>query len=308
MTQPGQYAPSSLELQARALGQRHSKTQAEREDIAKACDALILQYEQQGGRYALRWLERHATLAHSSAVSYRDAGYALRLGIRAGQGVTALAIMGRYLRAGKTLVEAQATYDDAEKRKAAAADAGIGIGKVKYPTALTGEVANSYASLATSLSDAGLPQQDVAEMTVTMTRLAKLNMSPAALALVEAGDGTHLYDVPLPPQNVRSDFYSWLARQPCAVCADPGVQIHHLRVFDIRDQPGGRRFKFDQQKELVMPLCLRHHSTARDAAHQGGQDEWSTRHFGRPDAVYVLAARYLSEWAQETGVLRGGKV
>ena len=298
MTQ-GQYAPASLELQARDLGQRHSKTQAEREDIAKACDTLIQQYEAQGGRYALRWLERHATLAHSSAVSYRDAGYALRRGIRAGQGVTALAIMGRYLRAGKSLVDAQATYDDAEKRKQAAADAGIGIGKVKYPTALTPEIANSYNALAIGLHDAGLPPQGVPEMTVTMARLATLNMTPGNLQLVESGGAI---DRPA-QQNVRSDFYSWLARQTCARCGMPDCHLHHVHIGDLPNAPGGRRHHDHKAQELLLPYCPRCHGLAHTMKQSDIDREW----FGHEQGSVIRAARYLSEWAQETGVLRGGK-
>lgn len=300
------YAPTSLEVQAQRIGQRFSRTQAEREQIAADIDALVVAYELQGGRYALKWVERHVGLSHGTAFSMVAAGYALRHHAPRGGGVSHLSTLGRLMKRGHSLTEAQAIAADQKARQEAAQQANIGVGKVKYPTALTGEMANSYATLATSLSDAGLPAQDVPELTVTMTRLAMTNLQPYQLRALELGEAISTQPK---PEKVRTDFFPWLARQPCAACGEEGpCQIHHLRTPDIDGQVGGRRFKHSQAKELVVPLCMRCHLTARDAAHRQGQDEWSAAKWGRPDAAFLLAARYLSAWAEEQGLLRGEKV
>lgn len=297
----------TLEQQAAGLGQRYSKTSAEREAIARDAWGLLLAYEAQGGSHSLRWLEQHAGLSHSTASNLRDAGRALKMGAQPGQGVSQLAIVGRWLRKGKSLAEAQQIADDSAARKAAADAAGIGVASVKYPSHEAGSMAAAYTDTVQTLNAEGLPVPELPELTATLVQIGAQHATPEVLREVMTGSRQ--------PEKVKSDihlpaltFYDWLARQPCAVCQMPGelrVELHHVRTFDIGDQVGGRRFKHDQGKELLLPLCPRHHRTAQDAAHAEGQDAWSTRHFGRPDAVYVLAARYLSSWAGENQLLRG---
>lgn len=302
MTQ-AHYAPTSLELEAQQLGAAYSRTSAEREEIAVMIDDLIQRYEGQGGRFALKWVTRHAGLSHATASSMRDAGYAIRKGAQRGQGVTTLATVGRQLRKGKTLAKAQHIATDLEARREATYAAGIGLGKVQYPSELGIEMANSYTALAQTLHAAGLPQQDVPEMTVTLTRLALQAMTPGNLQLVEAGGPLYHGHLPLPGEHVRSDFYSWLARQECARCGVPGCHIHHVHVGDLPNAPGGRRHHDHKDRELLIPYCPRCHALA----HTMKQADIDLQWFGHPQGSVICAARYMNRWALETGVLRGEK-
>lgn len=238
---------------------------------------------------------------HGTAVNLRRAGRAQRRGAAPGPGVSRLAIVGRWLENGYTLVQAYLLLDNAEARKKAAEDANIGVASVKYASSMTGEMADGLTTLTLNHAHAGLTPPELPELMVKAVQLAA-KATPAQLRNLELGEaiGTQRQE-----EKSNLTFYDWLARQPCAVCGVPGVELHHLRTFDLPDQAGGRRFNSDKGKELLTPLCPRHHRTAQDAAHAEGQDAWSTRHFGRPDAVYVLAARYLSSWAEENQLLRG---
>lgn len=303
---PALHRPAlTLEQQAAAIGHRYSRTSAERETIATDAHRLLTTYEMQGGRYALKWLESHAGLSHSTAVNLRDAGLALSRGAQAGQGVSQLAIVGRWLRKGKTLSEAQQIATDSAARKAAADAAGIGVASVKYPSTSAEDMASAYADTAQTIIDEGLTVPDVPELTATLVQIGAAHATPAVLREVLTGSGQPekaKSDIPAP----ALDYYGWLARQPCAVCGVPGVELHHLRQPDLPGHAGGRRFK-DDARELLLPLCPRHHQHAADAAHQTRQADWSRATFGREDGATITAAQYLTAYLLESGLLRRGQ-
>lgn len=290
----------SLEDEARQLGQRYSRTSAEREAIAVDVDALLTRYELQGGKFSTKWLERHMGVNHGTAVNLRRAGRAQRRGAAPGPGVSRLAIVGRWLENGYTLVQAYLLLDNAEARKKAAEDANIGVASVKYASSMTGEMADGLTTLTLNHAHAGLTPPELPELMVKAVQLAA-KATPAQLRNLELGEaiGTQQQE-----EKSNLTFYDWLARQPCAVSGVPGVQLHHLRMPDLPDHAGGRRFK-DKALELLLPLAPRIHQDALDAAHRMGQDGWSTHHFGRPDAAYILAARYQTQYLTEMHLLRG---
>lgn len=305
MTSPAAIvAPTSLELQAAQLGARYSRTSAEREQIAEDVHALLTAYEAQGGRSSIQWLRRHMGVSHGSAWNLRDAGRAIKEGAPRGSGVSHLALIGRYLRQGKSLQDALSTAADAQKRQEAAQEAQIGVGKVKFPTNLTDEMADGYNTLARTYQQAGLTPPPLEEMTVTMTRLAVSELTPQKLRAVELGEAIGTGKVEESSTNPPS-FYSWLAAQTCACCGDSGVQLHHLLVPQLTDSEAGRRHHDHKELELLIPLCPRHHGHARDAAHGSRQNEWAAYWFKHPQGAIIRAARYVSEYMQAHGLLRG---
>lgn len=295
--------PISLEQQAQQLGKRWRVTSDEREAIALDAYRLLVAYEHQGGRFATTWLKQQMNLPQASAVNVRRAGRALDLmrGL-GGIGVSRLAIVGKGLETGLSLVQALMLLDSAEARRKAAEDANIGIASVKYSAGLTGEMADAYTHVANTYAQAGVPVPELPELTVSMAKLAS-QATPADIRALELGEaiGTQAQ------KNVTSDkipsFYTWLARQKCAVSGVHGVQLHHLRLPDTADHAGGRRFA-DKGLELVLPLAPRIHQDALDAAHRMGQDAWSIHHFGRADGAYILAARYYAQYLTEHHLLR----
>lgn len=290
----------SLEDEARQLGQRYSRTSAEREQISVDADDLIQRYELQGGRFSTKWLERHMGVNHGTAVNLRRAGRAQRRGAAPGPGVSRLAIVGRWLENGYTLVQAYLLLDNAEARKKAAEDANIGVASVKYASSMTGEMADGLTTLTLNHAHAGLTPPELPELMVKAVQLAA-KATPAQLRNLELGEaiGTQRQE-----EKSNLTFYDWLARQPCAVCASPDVQLHHLRAPDLPDTAGGRRYA-DDSKELLLPLCARCHQNGPHSAHGSGQQGWSIKHFRSPSGCFVVAARYLTTYLTEMHLLKG---
>lgn len=296
------YAPNSLEMQAQQLGARYSLTSSEREVIAADVHALLTAYELQGGRYPIEWLKRHMKVSHGHAVNLRNAGLAISRGAPTGTGVSHLAQIGVYIRRGMSLPDALSTAADGKKRQEAAQQAGIGVGKVSYPTDLAPEMASSYNTLARTYAAAGLTPPPVEEMTVMMSRLAISDLTPAKLRAVELGEA--IGTVAKPDSVPIPSFYEWLHQQPCAISGVSGVELHHLHVPGTTNTEQGRRHA-DKTQELLLPLSPRYHQTARQAAHSMNQAAWSNIHFGHEFGAYLRAAQYLTEYMQAHGLLRG---
>lgn len=287
----------SLEDEARQLGQRYSRTSAEREAIAVDVDALLTRYELQGGKFSTKWLERHMGVNHGTAVNLRRAGRAQRRGAAPGPGVSRLAIVGRWLENGYTLVQAYLLLDNAEARKKAAEDANIGVASVKYASSMTGEMADGLTTLTLNHAHAGLTPPELPELMVKAVQLAA-KATPAQLRNLELGEaiGTQA-----PAEKVRSDFYSHLARLPggCDVpgCVEPWTQYHHWNTTH------GRR-SHDLKQYNVLRLCHRHHQTGKVEAAHGieGERAWMERHWGSREAVLELCWERAARFAEE---LRG---
>lgn len=293
------------EQRVQQLGQRWSKTAAEREAVALAGWEEMQGYEMEGGRYSLTWFERTAGLSHSTAVNIRDAGRALARGATPGQGVTQLAYIGRQLAKGKTLAEAQTLATDAKARKEAAAAAGIDIGRVAYPEGSAEEMAQTYAELTRAYAAAGEQPPGIPEMTLTLARIARRHISPATIQQEATGASPEQAEQRQQERDEKAaTLYSYVARQGCCICGDPDPHIHHVRLPDLQGQAGGRRYHDSKAKELVLPLCPRHHQHAREAVHNGNERQWAALHFGHEYGHIIHAARLVSGWAEEQGALK----
>ena len=303
MTAANEYRQAvSREQRVQQLGQRWSLTNAERESIARAAYGEMMGYELEGGRHSLTWFERHAGVNHSTAVNIRDAGKALHAGAVPGQGVTQLAYIGRQLAKGKTLAEAQQLATDSKARKEAAAAAGIDVGRVAYPEGSAEEMAGIYADLAHAYAAAGEEPPSVPEMTLQLARLARPRITPDVIRQEATGATLEqAQQQQATAQQQGQTLYSYVASQGCCICGDLEPQLHHIRLPDTAGQVGGRRYHEGKAKELLLPLCYRHHQTARDAVHQGNERAWAARHFGHEYGHVIYAARLVNEWA----VLRG---
>lgn len=307
MTQPpALVAPYRMtaEQQAEAQAWRYSKTSLEREDVARVLHGILAAHKPQ---HPVEWLKARG-FSHGSAVNLKAAGEALAAGAATGQGVSKLAKVGGWLKktdpatsAPYTLAEAQRLANDTEAAKEATAAQRIGIGTVQYPTSAAQEVAGIYAALAETCEQAGVPvPPDTAEMTLLLARVAKSNLTPAAVQQAELGGARVRSDPPTPPL----DLYTWLARQRCAVCGTTGTVLHHVWLPDLPGAPGGRRHHDHKAQELLLPLCPPHHDQAQHAAHTMKQAEWSRSHWGHEQGAVIRAARYVTEYAQEMGLLR----
>ena len=304
MTQITHPAPRALSLEdeARALGQRYSRTSTEREAIALDADALLTRYGLQGGKFGTKWLETHMGVTHSTAVNLRRAGLAQKRGAKAGQGVSKLAQVGRWLEAGKALTDAQHLADDAEARKKAAEDANIGVASVKYSASMSGEMATAYQSVVNLYQSAGLTPPNLPELTVSMAKLAA-KATPQQVREVELGvsdeENPNLSNsIGLPQgqqENVKFDFYTWLSAQP-GVCDVPGCVEPHIHLHHVLTDKG--RKAHDLRQYPTLRLCLRHHQTGKVESAHGveGERGWMERHWGSRERVLELlwerAARY----------------
>ena len=301
MTQLVVTQQASLEVQARALGARYSRTSDEREAIARDGHALIQQYELQGGQYGTRWLERHMGVSHATAVNLRRAGRALDTGAAAGQGVSKLAEIGKWLEKGHSLQGAQHLADNLEARRKAAEEASIGVASVKYASNMTGEMASAYQAAVNVYAGSGVPIPPLPEMTVTLIQKGVSVLTRETARQDELGETPEQQAAT--PKPTRPGFYGWLAEQhprecDCDGCPEPWGQYHHVLT-----RHGRRGHALESYN--VLRLCHRHHQTGGAAAAHGPikEHDWLTEQFGSPEHAWELmwnrTAQY-AEWLKET--------
>lgn len=100
----------------------------------------------------------------------------------------------------------------------------------------------------------------------------------------------------------RLTLYDWAHQQPCQIpgCGVGGrVEVHHLLLPQYPGREAGRR-----SHDALIVLCPHHHQHARDAAHAGGQADWSAHHWGAENAVYAVALDLYADFLTSIHALR----
>lgn len=290
---PGHYRQAlTLEDERDAQARRLSATGLEREDIARHTHDILTRFNLQGGRHPVKWLEAGG-YSHGHAIDMRDAGWALAHHMPSGAGVSALAAQGRLMQTqGLSVVQVLMLTDEGNLRKAAAAAAGIGLGKLKYPEAASEELAGIYMHLAHMQKLAGLDPADLPEQTLTLLRLAASDLTPERLQALE-GETPPSGSV-AKPDAMPPTFLSHLRnRSPrtCEYpgCGAPGEEIHHLPLWPQLTKRGHHLDTVN-----VVDLCQRHHATGGQAAAHGtaGYQTWAERGWGSVERL--TASRFLA--------------
>jgi hypothetical protein len=160
---------------------------------------------------------------------------------------------------------------------------------LSIPTAVAEDVRDVVRNL--SDSDAPSPEQNAA----ALLALGSLPASVQRAGMAQQATGQDFTSALAEAAEKKGDFRNWLSQQGCAVCGFQTVELHHLRLPDLPDMPGLRRFR-DKRYELLLPVCKRHHQFGDTAAHRMSQDDWSVLHFKHPLMAFFLASRYLSEF------------
>lgn len=90
-------------------------------------------------------------------------------------------------------------------------------------------------------------------------------------------------------------FYNHVAKQPCLVCGDYGVEVAHLALMPSRKAVGFIPRRKDEAVFCAIPLCPEHHVNGEDSVHKLGEANFIAS-LGKPDGwVSGYVARLIVE-------------